>query len=1306
MFRFSINAVNSSDIDILSLAGDCLTPVTVDVSPVSVSEDERLIIKATKIEGRPPILNNVEIYEIEPSFKPSPSSLSHTARQEVGTPLTRSPPTVLLRVAFSKFTTPQGWERFKRERVQPQYGLVSAALDGTKSEPYRSFIKNYDGFSYSQPMPPDKYDVSLGFLEFGRVCTKGKRIFEIVVNGISTGSINVFNSVGCNKQLDITVRGVVVSSDGILLIEAVRSKGFAPFLANFVVYSFDSNPPPTPSPLPSPSIAVADVDIKVNAGTTDEENPPENTNRKFYGGSFTLADDVQVNRYYFKSARFGMDFSYSFDLPPGMYDVTLGFMESHEPFCSAPGKRVFNVYINEHLQFSGFDIFKTAGCHHAMEYSSTGHSVDSINTKPLVIHFKAVANNALVNFIRIKASQDQCVPESLSGELKSDHAAHAVPGNYPPLSGDDAPTSYVDSDGDGMYTVTLDAKGSHTHYFDSANNIIGRITQYTWSLVETGAVISREEKFAYNFPLGTTRVSLAVRDNACTSDEAETTVTVTGKIQPGQYCYYYSGLLSLPQGGKLSSEPWPSFAAVATSASLGFPSFMFDSEKFAARCHFFLNSESESSESKISIETGGSGAARLYKGEDLVLDTETSEFTTTELGKGLNFFEMVYYRNDQISTTPEITIKVNGEIPDDSMISHDRNTVLPILSGVDPQDGKITGGTRVKVSGYGLFHPLEITIDSKKIEVLDSGATSTKFFIVSPPSQEEKIVDIVAKSGSGLVSNPVKFAYGSKCDAVDFEEAEIVKAVRNEVGEEEESPVDFLNLPTCAALGHDGKLYVGTLRGTVQVLGYNSETLIATSHCSSEPLVDNAFLKDGVPAVRDILGITFDPKEETMMPYVATSTLYWLERGTIDLSNKGAWRNGAVDRLITVPNVQDSIGNPGTCLVYDKRIVSNLPVSNHDHSVNGMLFTQNGDLLITVGGFTNSGLPGYKLGGVWETQLSAAILIAYLSKPDFDGDIKYDNEDVLRHAKIKSGDVSIFSTGLRNSYSLAMRRDGSIYTSDQGPNCLFGDTASTCNDYVEEVAATWDPVAPQNWEGKVRHGWKNCPFGPGRKDKIIHVTNGSYYGHPNLQRGGDECIWVDPYNDKTSSGGDPPPSYKPSVATMPVSAVTGVGEYGANHFCGALRGELLLSAYKGGTTWRMSVEGNNKISGPDELAPRGGLSFVENAHGQLIFPRLTKKIVFVLDPKISGNSTVFLYGAVPFRHGVNGGTRLTLGGSNFGTMPAVWVGSNRCDVIDKTHREIVCTVPKGSPGELMDVRVVPVEGGESVLKEAVLYMNL
>lgn len=71
--------------------------------------------------------------------------------------------------------------------------------------------------------------------------------------------------------------------------------------------------------------------------------------------------------------------------------------------------------------------------------------------------------------------------------------------------------------------------------------------------------------------------------------------------------------------------------------------------------------------------------------------------------------------------------------------------------------------------------------------------------------------------------------------------------------------VDGLDLPTCAVLGYDGRLYLDTLERTNRVLPYHSGDLQVSSPRCSKALNDWKYVKTGKLASPGILGILIDP---------------------------------------------------------------------------------------------------------------------------------------------------------------------------------------------------------------------------------------------------------------------------------------------------------------------------------------------------------------------------------------------------------------------------------------------------------------
>lgn len=292
-------------------------------------------------------------------------------------------------------------------------------------------------------------------------------------------------------------------------------------------------------------------------------------------------------------------------------------------------------------------------------------------------------------------------------------------------------------------------------------------------------------------------------------------------------------------------------------------------------------------------------------------------------------------------------------------------------------------------------------------------------------------------------------------------------------------------------------------------------------------------------------------------------------------------------------------------LVYDTRIITGLPISNNDHFVNGIKFTQNSDLIIAVSGLTNMGLPQYKLGSYREKTLSAAFLISKLSKgASFDNEIKYSNLDA----------------------------------------------PIACIDYREDDAAVYDPKVNKTWQENLQFGPPSCPYSVSRPDNVLYVTPGSWYGHPNIQRGGGECAWIDQFDQLTADDKTPAAAYKKPMRTLK-SPITGTVECRSNHFCRNLRKQLIMSTFEGGETDNMKVNGGvnggSVLASPGTLSNTGGITFVEDASGNMIFPRLSQKNVFAMKPNISPSSDIFVISADSFRHGGSGGKDIIIGGLSF-----------------------------------------------------------
>lgn len=996
----------------------------------------------------------------------------------------------------------------------------------------------------------------------------------------------------------------------------------------------------------------------------------------------------------FKNARIGRSFDISFLLQNGDYDILFGFIQGKD--CTR-NKRVFDVTINGNSRLESFDIYEKAGCLKPLLIQFTDQTVSRNSNGKMKISFRAVSGVASISYIRIRPSERQCTPVSRVTS-SSDHLAHAVPGNYPPEGG-----SYIDSENKGFVTVKIDGSNSHTHAAYGSRS--GQITNYRWTL-PSGQEISVVPSFKYSFPVGTTKIRLSVRDDACSEHEAETTVTVTKDQQEGAYCYFYIGVSSMLRGGTLSGPKRPNFALIQRSPSFKFPREL-STKNFVMRCIFLARLIAPNS--KVTVEPSGSGSAHVYDGRRKILDTSTSSTSAPiQTGIGVNGFELIYIHKKHLRA-PKLNFKLNGKMP--SKLYHEHSEILPIITSISPNTGAIRGGTKIRISGYGLTPPVSVFFGARRVFLQRQDNTDKELFVSAPATSQQGIVNVKVKRGKDLASNGLTYRYDDSCDDIAFDEGHLLLPSGKRV---------VLNQPTSITTWQNGNLYIGTRGGVLHVVGYNSHSLKVTTMCSSETFTDRRWKDDkGRPSVRSILGITFDPRDTTPRPYVSVSTIFWGRWKAIQQSDwSTAWANGAVERFKPA-SADTKARNPNRCIEHDRTIVRNLPVADGDHSVNEILFTQSGDLLMSIGGFTNMGLPYKSLGGRWETYFSGAVLLARLSKGNrFNGNIPYTNIQNSRTARPKSNysDVEIYATGLRNMFSMQMIRNGRILGLDMGPNCGFGNAALTCSEYKESEAAKRKPTDETFIGGKSIVGTGKCKFSDSRPDKLVEIKRGRFYGHPNIQRSiirnkPGECAYIDPLTHKTGAPrrGSPPSNYEPALSLVD-SPKTGLREYGSNVFCGKMRGDIMLARLKSLGTWRIRLKRDGLPDGDEiKLHQSGGLRVEENIHGDLIFPKYDPEPsagIMVLRPRVRATTRLQIKNALPFRHGRAGGTILRVGGTGFTSVSQIYVGQKLCPKVSTSATEISCRVPRFVGGNSLVSLSVRSNGNVQTLSNAILYMTV
>ena len=123
----------------------------------------------------------------------------------------------------------------------------------------------------------------------------------------------------------------------------------------------------------------------------------------------------------YQSERYGSPFTYSFDVPPGSYQVTLKFAEL---YWTEAGQRIFDVSINSSQVLAGFDIFAAAGTSYKAE-SRTFNNISPSSGK-INIQFGPVSiDNAQVCAIQINpmpptptATRTPCLPTAITPYIR------------------------------------------------------------------------------------------------------------------------------------------------------------------------------------------------------------------------------------------------------------------------------------------------------------------------------------------------------------------------------------------------------------------------------------------------------------------------------------------------------------------------------------------------------------------------------------------------------------------------------------------------------------------------------------------------------------------------------------------------------------------------------------------------------------------------------------------------------------------------------------------------------------------------
>lgn len=853
--------------------------------------------------------------------------------------------------------------------------------------------------------------------------------------------------------------------------------------------------------------------------------------------------------------------------------------------------------------------------------------------------------------------------------LPPEHKAHAIIDQLSPA---------IDRDDDGEEVVELTGYRSHTHAF-SEDGEPGRLVATTWFNDETQEQLGTGLSVKAAFPLGSTNVRLDVVDSTGDLSSAYGLVSVTSSVLPGAFCSYYAGPLAFPLPLDVRSGPRPVSSERVTALDFGkahgarpflrgphAPAGTQDAH-WALRCVYLFPAPHDgyyhfAAESDGATVVTTAGKRVVWRNASSGWDTYWSG-GWVHLSAGLNEMQVMYEAGgaEHLRVVATDADGGKGETVGGDWLRYDQDAVVPTVLSVEPSSSSSAGGDVVSIYGEGFF--------TNSTDVAFGGVPATQVTHVGPAlltavvpaaaDGDTREVALTVTTGAaagpaaGGTSNAVPFHYVPNAAAVAF---------RHDTVKTADGAAPFA-LPSgiSIVIGPDGRYYIGTYTQGVMALTIDVHHRVQ-SQCLTGSLGDRSA----------IVGLAFNPADgPDVRLYAAASTLYYERNLGVP---KSAWNNGKV--LLLEPNDE--------CLGVTREVITGLPVSNHDHGTSALSFDQDGNLRFITGGMSNMGTAtnAERLGGVTETPLSAAMLVAYINRPNFDGAITYSQTEDQDTADQTGGwDVEIFATGIRSAFGGVLHTNGEQYVTDNGPNAEFGDASASCTS-----------VVPGGTHG----------------DELLHVTRGGYYGHANRNRGRShprECAYRWP-NAPARNG------YTPPLLSFDSGSYTGIVEVLSNVFPD-LKHDLLITRFTGGVGGQEGVTKRIRLSGggtraafAGDLVHASGVDLTETPHGSYLMPRVQKGELLYVAPvhppsrhDDGGGQRPFFIAVKPHRGRPAGGNVVTVGGLALGTAPTATFGGKPCTAVHAVAADgtsFRCTVPPAdTPGALVRVVVTTAEGVET-----------
>ncbi len=345
---------------------------------------------------------------------------------------------------------------------------------------------------------------------------------------------------------------------------------------------------------------------------------------------------------------------------------------------------------------------------------------------------------------------------------------------------------------------------------------------------------------------------------------------------------------------------------------------------------------------------------------------------------------------------------------------------------------------------------------------------------------------------------------------------------------------------TCVTIGPDGMLYASVRNGEILRFPIHPDGTLG----AAESLMS---LRSANGGDRLLIGLRFDPAS------TAENLVLWASHSFYAFSSAPDW-TGKITRL----------SGPQLETVTD--VVIHLPRSTRDHVTNQIDFGPDGALYFAQGSCTAMGAPDSAWGLRPEHLLNAAVLRLDPAAVTAPLDAKTEQGGVF-DPYAPGSPLTIYASGVRNSYDLLWHSNGSLYVPTNG-SASGGATPASPN-----------PVHCTNRIDEGIHGDYDGPVVPGigtvnqtENDWLFRIKPGGYYGHPNPSR----CEWVMNGGNPTS-GADVAEVTQYPVGTQPDrnwrgaafdfgqhQSPNGIIESRSGAFGGALLGKILIVRFSGG----------------------------------------------------------------------------------------------------------------------------------------------